>query len=66
MQMLPKEVFEEIKNSRNNGKHVSKEALNVFASTLKTWALERGVTHFTHMFMVRFGVGAGCCVGSCR
>lgn len=47
---LPKETYEAIIEAKKNGVELSQHNLNVFASALKKWAEEKGVTRYTHWF----------------
>ncbi len=47
---LPKDRFEELKKVVNEGATLTPELAKLFAESVKTWALQRGATHFTHWF----------------
>lgn len=47
---LPRDTYEEFIDSVKNGKKLSLQIGNVVASAMKDWAIEKGVTHFTHWF----------------
>ena len=49
-QRLPKEVYKQVQRSMNEGKRLPQEAAAVVAIAMKDWAIEKGVTHFTHWF----------------
>jgi glutamine synthetase len=47
---LPAEAYSELIQTLEQGKKLSKETSNVIAGVIKTWALQRGATHFCHWF----------------
>jgi len=47
---LSKEAFKVVKKAIEEGKSLTRQEANQVAIGLKTWALEKGVTHFTHWF----------------
>ncbi|MDD4688773.1 MAG: glutamine synthetase III [Eubacteriales bacterium] len=55
---LPKEVYKAIQRTIKNGKHLDISAATVVANAMKDWAIEKGVTHFTHWFQPMTGVTA--------
>ena len=55
---LPPETYKEYKDCIRLDTPLSKEAADVVANAMKDWAIERGVTHFTHWFQPMTGVTA--------
>ena len=55
---LPKDVFKEVRGIMEHGGELSIMSANVVAEAMKDWALERGVTHFTHWFQPLTGITA--------
>jgi glutamine synthetase len=47
---LPKETFENVEKAARTQSPVSEKDAEVFAVALQKWAMERGVTHYTHWF----------------
>lgn len=52
---LPKDVFNKINETIQTGKKLDPEIANTVAHAVKEWALDRGVTHFTHWFQPQTG-----------
>ena len=55
---LPKSVFKEVINVIENGGELSKGSADVVANEMKSWAMERGATHYTHWFQPLTGITA--------
>ncbi len=55
---LPREVFEEIMAVMEQGGELSKVTANIVANDMKEWAMDRGVTHYTHWFQPLTGITA--------
>lgn len=55
---LPKETFKALMKTVNNGEHLTSEVAGVVANAMKDWAVERGVTHYTHWFQPMTGITA--------
>jgi len=55
---LPKETYRELKRCCANDLPLSLDVANVIANEMKDWAVERGVTHFTHWFQPMTGITA--------
>lgn len=49
-QFLSKEVFESVCSAIDQGKRIDRKVADHVASGMKTWAMERGVTHYSHWF----------------
>ncbi len=47
---LSKEAYESINNSINNGVPFDREIAEQVASAMKSWAISKGATHYTHWF----------------
>jgi glutamine synthetase len=47
---LPDGVFEKLQGSLEAGEAIDLEVADAVASAMKDWALEKGATHFTHVF----------------
>ena len=47
---LPKEVFESLERTIDNGDRIDSTIADSVAMAMKEWAVERGATHFTHWF----------------
>jgi glutamine synthetase len=55
---LPKGVFKSLKNAIENGAKIDNSAADIVASSMKDWALERGATHYAHVFYPLTGLTA--------
>lgn len=55
---LPKDVYKQFKECMNEGKSLDSDIANVIAGAMKDWAVERGVTHYTHWFQPMTGITA--------
>ncbi len=55
---LPKEVYKSVKETAENGTHLTRDVANTVAAAMKEWALELGATHFTHWFQPMTGLTA--------
>jgi len=47
---LPGDVFEKLQGDLEAGEAIDRETADAVASAMKDWALEKGATHFTHVF----------------
>jgi glutamine synthetase len=47
---LSKGIFEQLTNAIDNGTPIDRHIANHVASGMRMWALEKGVTHYTHWF----------------
>ena len=47
---LPKDVFEKMLDVMDNGAHLDRSVADTVAAGMKQWAIENGVTHYTHWF----------------
>ena len=55
---LPKDVYKKLKKSIETDTALTLEVANVVANSMKDWAIEKGVTHFTHWFQPMTGITA--------
>ncbi len=55
---LPKDIYKALKKTISSGTHLDLDVANVVASAMKDWAMEKGVTHFTHWFQPMTGITA--------
>lgn len=55
---LPKDIYKAMKKTMSQGTHLELDVANVVASAMKDWAVEKGVTHFTHWFQPMTGITA--------
>lgn len=55
---LPKEVYKQVQQSIKFGARLDSETANIVANAMKDWAIEKGVTHFTHWFQPMTGITA--------
>ena len=47
---LPKDVYEKMVDVIDNGAHLDRSVADAVAAGMKQWAMENGVTHYTHWF----------------
>ena len=57
-EMLPKEVYESLLNTIDEGGELDAGIADVVAVAMKEWAISHGATHFTHWFQPLTGVTA--------
>lgn len=57
-QRLPKDIYRALRKTIVNGTHLELDVANVVANAMKDWAVEKGVTHFTHWFQPMTGITA--------
>lgn len=55
---LPKEIYKQVKRTKEEGVTLTKDVADVVANAMKDWAIEKGVTHFTHWFQPMTGITA--------
>ena len=55
---LPKETFRAVRKTMEEGKTLDPAVAGVVANAMKDWAIEKGVTHFTHWFQPMTGITA--------
>lgn len=57
-QRLPKDTYKALKRTIENGKSLDRNIADTVANAMKDWAVEKGVTHFTHWFQPMTGITA--------
>ncbi len=55
---LPKPVYKSLKKTIDLGEKLDASIADVVANTMKDWAIEKGATHFTHVFYPLTGMTA--------
>lgn len=55
---LPRHVYKSLRKTIEQGAQIDAALADVVASTMKDWAIERGATHFTHVFYPLTGLSA--------
>ena len=55
---LPKKVYKELKKTMKEGKELDPMVADVVAEAMKNWAVEKGATHYTHIFQPLTGMTA--------
>ncbi len=55
---LPADVYQSLRKTIDEGKKLDPNVANAVAEAMKTWAVERGATHFTHWFQPLTGITA--------
>lgn len=55
---LPKDIYKALKKTMDQGTHLELDVANVVANAMKDWAVEKGVTHYTHWFQPMTGITA--------
>ena len=55
---LPEDTYKALKKTIETGEQLDISIANVVASAMKDWAVEKGVTHFTHWFQPMTGITA--------
>ena len=55
---LPKDIYKQVRKTKEEGEPLTREAADVVANAMKDWAIEKGVTHFAHWFQPMTGVTA--------
>lgn len=57
-QKLPKETYKSLKKTIAEGKDLDISVANIVATVMKDWAIDHGVTHYTHWFQPMTGFTA--------
>ena len=57
-QRLPKDTYKALKKTIDEGRHLDPQVAAVVAHAMKDWAVEKGVTHYTHWFQPMTGITA--------
>jgi len=47
---LPEDTYKELKNSVGKGNRIDRPTAQQVASAMKSWAIQKGATHYTHWF----------------
>lgn len=55
---LPSSIYNEMKKTQSGEKGLTLEVAEVVANAMKDWAIEKGVTHYTHWFQPLTGLTA--------
>ena len=55
---LPKDIFKQVKKTKEEGVPLTRNVADIVANAMKDWAIEKGVTHFTHWFQPMTGITA--------
>jgi glutamine synthetase len=55
---LPKDVYEKLQRTLERGEALDTSLADAVATAMKEWALEKGATHYTHMFQPLTGLTA--------
>ena len=55
---LPERTYKMLKESIDLNKDLTQQVADVIANAMKTWAIEKGATHFTHWFQPMTGITA--------
>ena len=55
---LPDAIYKQLRKTKEEGTPLTREVADVVANAMKNWAVENGVTHFTHWFQPMTGVTA--------
>ena len=55
---LPKQTYKAMKKTISEGQPLDSNVANIVANAMKDWAVEKGVTHYTHWFQPMTGVTA--------
>jgi glutamine synthetase len=56
--LLPKETFRKVQDAIEKGQRLDQESANAVASAMKTWAMQKGATHYCHWFQPLTGTTA--------
>jgi glutamine synthetase len=57
-EFLSKEAYEKVKDAIEHGSRIERDIADQVASSMKAWAMNQGVTHFTHWFQPLNGATA--------
>ena len=57
-QRLPKDTYKALKKTIDEGRRLDPQVAAVVAHAMKDWAVEKGVTHYTHWFQPMTGITA--------
>ena len=57
-QRLPEDIYAKLKRTVRGGHKLDPQVAGAVADAMKTWAIEKGATHFTHWFQPMTGITA--------
>ena len=57
-QRLPEDTYQRLKRTIRGGHKLDPEVAGTVAEVMKTWAIEKGATHYTHWFQPMTGITA--------
>ncbi len=57
-QTLPKDVYKELRKTIDDGLPLNRKIADAVAHAMKVWAIDKGVTHYTHWFQPMTGITA--------
>ncbi|MDR3085488.1 MAG: glutamine synthetase III [Christensenellaceae bacterium] len=57
-ELLPKETYKALQAAIAQSKPLTPDVASIVAAAMKSWALEKGATHFTHWFQPMTGITA--------
>ena len=55
-QRLPEDTYQRLKRTIRGGHKLDPEVAGTVAEVMKTWAIEKGATHYTHWFQPMTGL----------
>ncbi|MEG2158399.1 MAG: glutamine synthetase III, partial [Clostridia bacterium] len=55
---LPKDVYDSLKNTMEQGCPLNENIANIIAEAMKEWAIDKGATHYSHWFQPMTGITA--------
>ncbi|MGP1433998.1 MAG: glutamine synthetase III family protein [Catonella sp.] len=55
---LPSDVYKELRKTIDNGEDLNEKIARAVAHAMKSWAMERGATHYSHWFQPMTGITA--------
>ncbi len=56
--LLPKDTFRKVQDAAAKGERLDLDSANAVASAMKTWAIQKGATHYCHWFQPLTGATA--------
>lgn len=57
-EFMPKDIFNQVMDAIEKGTSIDRKITNAVASSMKAWAMEKQVTHYTHWFQPLTGTTA--------
>jgi len=55
---LPKDTYKALRKIVDSGNYLDEQIADIVSNAMKDWAIEKGVTHFTHWFQPMTGITA--------